>query len=53
MGNYEKSQRGRGLNPEDQETVGIVENEGIRRNIVGLERTMKGINQTQTRRKMW
>jgi len=30
-----------------------VVNQGIKRNIVGLERTMKEINHKGTRRKMW
>ena len=53
MGNQEESQRGRGLNPEDQEITGNVVNQGIRRKIVGLERIMKDINQKGTRRNMW
>ena len=43
MGNQEESQRGRGLNREDQMTVGIVGNQGIKRKIVGIERKMKEI----------
>ena len=53
MGNQEESQRGRGLNLEDQEIAGIVVNQGLRRKIAGRERTMKEINQKGTRRKMW
>ena len=53
MRNQEKSQRGRGLNPEDQGIVGTVGNEGKRRKIVGLERTMKEKKKMETRRKMW
>ena len=44
VGNHEESQRGRGLNPKDQEIVGTMRNQGIRRKIVGLERTMNEIN---------
>ena len=44
MKNEEESQRGRGLNPEDREIVGSVVNQGIRRKIVGIKRTMKEIN---------
>ena len=43
MGNQEESQRERGLNPKDQEIVGTVVNQGIRRKVFGLERTMKEI----------
>ena len=44
MGNQEESQRERGLNLEDQEIVGTVGNQGIRRKIVGLKIKMKEIN---------
>ena len=40
MRNQEEIQRGRGLNLEDQEIVGIVGNQGIRRKIARLERKM-------------
>ena len=53
MGNQEESQRGGGLNHENQMTIGIVGNQGIKRNIFGIERKMKEINQMETRRKMW
>ena len=53
VGNQEESQRGRGLNLEDQEIVGTMVNKGIRRKIVGLEVTMKEISQKGTRRQMW
>ena len=38
VGNQEESQRGGGLNREDQMTVGIVGNQGIKRKIVGIKR---------------
>ena len=44
MGNQEESQKGGGLNQEDQMTIGFVGNEGIKRKIVGIERKMKEIN---------
>ena len=50
MRNQEESQRGRGLNLEDQEIASTLGNQGIRRKIVGLKRTMKEINQKGTRR---
>ena len=53
MGNKEESQRGRGLNPKNQVIASTMGNQGIRRKIVRLERTMKEINQKGTRRKMW
>ena len=53
MGNQEESQRGRGLNPYDQEIASTMENQGIRRKIVGIERKMKERNQMETRRQMW
>ena len=37
MGNQKKSQRGKGLNQEDQKIASIVENQGTRRKIVGLK----------------
>ena len=53
MGNQEESQKGGGLNQEDQMIAGIVGNKGTKRKIVGLERKMKEINQIQTKRQMW
>ena len=53
MGNQEESQKGGGLNREDQTTVGTMVNQGTKRKIVGIERKMKEINQMETRRKMW
>lgn len=53
MGNQEENQRGRGLNQEDQEIIGIVENWDIRRKIHGLKRKMKETNKKETRRQMW
>ena len=44
MGNQEESQRGRGLNPKDQEIAGTMWNQVIRRNIFGLERRINEIN---------
>ena len=43
VGNQEESQRGRGLNLEDEEIIIIVVNQGIRRKIVGLKIIMKEI----------
>ena len=43
-GNQEESQKGGGLNQEDQMTVGTVGNQGTKRKIVGIERKMKEIN---------
>lgn len=40
--NQEESQRGKGLNRENQTTIGTMGNQGIRRNIVGLERKNEG-----------
>ena len=51
--NQEESQRERGLNPEDQGIASTMVNQGIRRRIFGLKRTMKEINQKGTRRKIW
>ena len=42
MGNQEESQRGRGLNTKDREIVGTMENQGIRRKIVGLKKNNEG-----------
>ena len=53
VGNQEENQRERGINPEDKEIASTVGNQGIRRKIVGLERTMKEINQKGKKRKMW
>ena len=53
MGNQEESQKGGGLNQEDQMTAGTVGNQGTKRKIVGIERKMKEINQMETRRQMW
>ena len=53
VGNQEESQKGGGLNQEDQMIAGIVRNQGTKRKIVGLERNMKEINQMQTKRQMW
>ena len=44
MGNQKESQKGGGLNRKDQTTAGTVENQGIKRKIVGIERKMKEIN---------
>ena len=52
MGNQEENQRGRGLNQEDQKIVGTVGNQGTRRKIAGLERTMKEKNKMETKRQM-
>ena len=51
--NQDESQRGRGINLEDQEIFGTMVNQGIRRKIVGLKRKMKEINHKGTRRQMW
>ena len=53
VGNQKESQRGRGINREDQKTIGTVGNQGIRRKIVGLERTIKEESKMETRRQMW
>lgn len=53
MGNQEESQKGRGLNREDQMTAGIVGNQGIKRKIARLERKMKGKSKMETRRQIW
>ena len=53
MGNQKESQRGRGLNQDDQKIVGTVGNQGTRRKIAGLERTMKEKSKMETRRQMW
>ena len=53
MGNQELNQRGRGLNLEDLEIVGIVGNQDIRRKIARLKRTMKEKSKLETRRQMW
>ena len=53
MGNQEESQKGGGLNRKDQTTAGTVENQGVERKIVGIERKTKEINQMETRRQMW
>ena len=53
VGNQEESQKGGGLNQEDQMIAGIVGNQGTKRKIVGLERKMKEINQIQTKRQIW
>ena len=53
MGNQEESQRGGGLNREDQMIAGTVGNQGTKRKIAGLERKMKEINQMETKRQMW
>ena len=52
MGNQEESQRGRGLNQEDQIISSIVGKQGIRRNIFEIERKMKEIHQNGTRSQM-
>ena len=44
VGNQEESQRGGGLNQEDQMIAGIVGNQGTKRKIVRIERKMKEIN---------
>ena len=44
MENKEESQKGGGLNQEDQTTVGTMGNQGKKRKIVGIERKMKEIN---------
>ena len=51
--NQEVSQKGGGLNREDQMTTGTVGNQGTKKKIVGIERKMKEINQMETRRQMW
>ena len=53
MGNQEESQRGGGLNQEDQMTVGTVGNQSTKRKMFGIEIKMKEINQMETRRQMW
>ena len=53
VGNQEESQKGGGLNQEDQMTAGTMGNQGTKRKIVGIERKMKEINQMETRRQMW
>ena len=53
MGNQEESQRGGGLNREDQMTTGTVVKMGIKRKTSELERKMKEKNQMETRRQMW
>ena len=53
MGNQEESQKGGGLNREDQTIVGTMGNTGTKRNIFGIEIKMKEINQMETRRQMW
>ena len=44
FGNQEESQKGGGLNQEDQTIAGIVGNQGTKRKIVGFKRKMKEIN---------
>ena len=53
MGNQKESKRGRGLNQEDQKIASTVRNQGTRRKIAGLERTMKEKRKMETRRTMW
>ena len=52
MGNREESQRGGGLNLEDQEIANTMVKHGIRRNIDGLKRKMKETNKKETRRQL-
>ena len=53
MRNQEENQTGRGLNQEDQKTGGTVRNQGIKRKIDRLKRTMKEKSKMETRRKTW
>ena len=53
VGNQEENQKGRGLNQEDQKIASTMENQGMRRKIARLERTMKEKIKIETRRKMW
>ena len=53
MGNQEESQKGGGLNQENQMTVGNMVKHGIRRKIDKIERTIKEINQKGKKRQMW
>ena len=50
MENQEENQRGRGLNREDQEIASTMGNQGRRRKITKLERTMKEKNKMVTKR---
>ena len=53
MGNQEGSQRGKRSQSRGARDFGTMENQGIRRKIVGLERKMKEINWKGTRRQIW
>ena len=52
MKTRKENKRERGLNPEDQDIVGTMKTQGIRRNIVELKRITKEINQKGTRRQI-
>ena len=41
MGNQEESQKGGGLNQEDQMTTDTIGNQGIKRKIVGIKRKLE------------
>lgn len=53
MGNQEENQREKSLNLKDQKIVATMGNQGMRRNIDSLGRTMKKITKKEARRKMW
>ena len=44
MGNQEESQKGGGLNREDQKITGTMGSQDTKRKIVGIKRKMKEIN---------
>ena len=53
VGNQKVSQRGKGINQEDQKIAGTMENQGTRRKINGLKRILKEKIKMETRRKIW
>ena len=52
VGNQKESQRGRGLNQEDQKIASTMGNQGTIRNIDELKRKIKEKSKMKTRRKM-
>ena len=53
MGNQKENQIERGLNLKDQDIVGTMRNQVIRRKIDGLEITTKDKNKMEIQRHMW
>ena len=53
VGNQKESQRGKGLNQEDQKIAGTIGNQSTRRKIARIKRIMKEKSKIERRRKMW